>query len=93
MNISHLIFVAVHIAGSQTNLARQVGVSPQAVHEWLKGGSISPRNAIAIERATNGAVTGQELRPDIFGPLAGLPDHTPVPQPPRPQPGQTTGKG
>jgi len=30
---------------SVSELARAIGVSRQAVHEWIKGGSVSPRNA------------------------------------------------
>jgi Uncharacterized protein conserved in bacteria, prophage-related len=69
MNISSLIKMAVNIAGSQSELARQVGVTPQAVHAWLEGGPIHPHSALRVERATNGAVRREELRPDIFGPL------------------------
>ena len=32
-------------------------------------GSVGPKLAVALERATNGVVTREELRPDIFGPL------------------------
>jgi DNA-binding transcriptional regulator YdaS (Cro superfamily) len=39
-----------------------------AVSHWRRRGVPLVR-AIAIERATAGAVTRAELRPDIFGPL------------------------
>lgn len=38
-----------------------------AVSHWRHRG-IPLVRAIAIERATNGAVTREDLRPDIFGP-------------------------
>ncbi|WP_312283511.1 Cro/CI family transcriptional regulator [Candidatus Igneacidithiobacillus taiwanensis] len=63
------IQVAIEAVGSQSELARRVGVSPQAVHAWTRGGVISPQSAVRIESATNGAVTRAELRPDIFGPI------------------------
>lgn len=57
---------AVSIAGSKSGLARACGVSPPAVYKWLRFG-VSAERALSIERATQGAVTRYELRPDIFG--------------------------
>lgn len=37
---------------SVSELARVVGVSRQAVHEWIKGGSISPKNAEQLSELT-----------------------------------------
>lgn len=54
-------------------LAEEVGSSPgylwQIATAW-RGKRASRIMAIAIERATDGAVTRQELRPDIWGPEA-----------------------
>lgn len=47
-------------------LARLVGVRPQAVDKWLRGRAPAER-CRAIEEATGGAVTRYELRPDVFG--------------------------
>ena len=69
MNRDLPILKAVAVAGSQSELARLVGVSPQAVYAWTRGGVISPLSAARIERATQGAVTRADLRPDIFGPV------------------------
>lgn len=55
---------AVSILGSQAALARACGVSQPAISKWLSGGIVSPENASAIERATDGAVTRKQLRPD-----------------------------
>jgi len=57
---------AIRIAGSQTALARAVGVSQAAVSKWALGGRISAENALGIERATSGQVSAADLRPDIF---------------------------
>jgi len=61
---------AVEIAGGQVALARDVGVTPQAVHLWLRKKTAPPARCLAIEAATNGAVTCHELRPDIYPPPA-----------------------
>ncbi|CDH07968.1 helix-turn-helix domain-containing protein [Xenorhabdus bovienii] len=60
------IYRAVSIAGSQTALAKQIGVTQGAVWKWLRGlKKISPEHAAAIVEATNGAVQAHELRPDL----------------------------
>lgn len=52
--------------GGQAALARALGVTPQAVSQWVKGTRpVPPRHAIAIELATG--VSRHDLRPDIFG--------------------------
>ncbi|WP_153940371.1 transcriptional regulator [Acidithiobacillus thiooxidans] len=56
-------------------LAQALGVTPSLISQWKTGRrNISPESAIRIERATAGAVTRAELRPDIFGPLGGIRD-------------------
>ncbi len=59
---------AIQYFGSQAKLAKALGVVPMAVHNWKKRG-LPIAWAPEIERATNGLVTRQDLRPDIFGPL------------------------
>ncbi|MDB0544074.1 helix-turn-helix domain-containing protein [Ralstonia solanacearum] len=50
---------------SQSRLAKQLGVSAGLVYQWHSGRRpISAKQCTAIERATDGAVTRQELRPD-----------------------------
>ena len=56
---------ACAIAGSQALLARLLGVTPAVVYQWVSGLRPVPvRYCAAIERATAGAVTRQDLRPD-----------------------------
>ena len=51
--------------GSQTDLARSISAQPQLVWQWSKGvRKIPVGRCLAIERATNGAVTRKDLRPD-----------------------------
>lgn len=63
-NISHLKR-AVDLAGSQKSLAEQIGVQPQLVWAWIDRRNIPADYCPDIERVTKGAVTCEELRPDI----------------------------
>ncbi|MCP1679434.1 transcriptional regulator [Kerstersia gyiorum] len=59
------IELAISVLGSASSLARILGVTPQAVCFWRDGKrSIPIEHCAAIERATNGAVTRKDLRPD-----------------------------
>lgn len=55
---------AVAAIGSQSALARAVGVTPQAVQLWVKSGQVSFKRVVDVERASG--VSRAELRPDIF---------------------------
>lgn len=52
--------------GSPTRLAEAVGngLLRQHVEHWLKKGWVSVERCVAIERATNGAVSRRDLRPN-----------------------------
>ena len=64
--MSAIASVIDRFPGRQADLARQLGVSPQAVNQWVKGRRPVPvRLALAIERVTG--VSRHELRPDVFG--------------------------
>lgn len=62
------ITIAIERFGSaQAGLAKALGVTPQAVSQWVRGSRpIPPRHALAIEAATG--VSRHDLRPDVFGP-------------------------
>ena len=51
---------------SQVDLARSLGVSPQAVHHWRRRRHIPARRALAIERLTDRRVTRHDMRPDLW---------------------------
>lgn len=64
---------------SVSELARVFGVSRQAVHEWIKGGALSPRNAQRLSELAQAAdvliesgieITPQMLRRKIGGGLS-----------------------
>lgn len=49
---------------NQSEIARQLGVKPQAVQQWFKRKTPIIR-CPEIERITDGKVTCEELRPDV----------------------------
>lgn len=57
---------AVAAAGGQAALARAVGVTAQAVHQWVKKGRIPAQRVLAVEAAAGGKVIRHELRPDLY---------------------------
>jgi DNA-binding transcriptional regulator YdaS (Cro superfamily) len=58
---------AVTAAGGQTALARACGVMQQVVWNWMhrSSGEVPADRCPAIERATDGQVTCEALRPDV----------------------------
>lgn len=67
------------LPGKQAELARLLGVTPQAVSQWVNGRRpVPPRFSRQIEEATGGKVTCHDLHPDIFGPAPDAPA-TPIP--------------
>lgn len=56
---------AIDIAGSQSALARLIGVSQMAVSRWQRGVSpVTPENVLAVEAATG--ISRHDLRPDLY---------------------------
>ena len=58
---------AIRLAGSQSALARVVGISAQAMGLQIRAGNIRPKHCIAIEKAFPGEISRYELNPDHFG--------------------------
>lgn len=56
---------SISLVGGQSALAKLLGVVPQVVHNWLVRGNVPAEKCPAIERATNGAVRCEDLRPDV----------------------------
>ena len=60
------LLTAIKACGSQAELARRIGATTAQVNEWTKGDRpIPPPRCESIERPTNGAVTCNQLRPDL----------------------------
>jgi DNA-binding transcriptional regulator YdaS (Cro superfamily) len=58
---------AVEALGTQTAVARAVGVTAQAVSDMVRNGRRVPAEwCLPIERATSGIVTRHQLRPDLY---------------------------
>jgi DNA-binding transcriptional regulator YdaS (Cro superfamily) len=65
---------AIAIKESQRKLAAACGVSQALISKAKLDGRLSPRLAIAIHRATAGAVPASALRPDLWR----SPEHVPL---------------
>lgn len=50
---------------SQGRLASSLGISQSAISQWVKRG-VPAERVPAVVRATKGAVTAHELRPDLY---------------------------
>lgn len=59
---------AIAIAGSEAKLALTTGWSQVGINKAKRRGRASAELAIAIHRATRGAVPASDLRPDLFPP-------------------------
>jgi len=65
---------AIEIFGSERALALRIGISQQNMNRIVRKGQVSPQVAIGIHRETQGKVTGNQLRPDLWR----RPSHVPV---------------
>lgn len=63
---------AIVAAGSQQNLASQLGIRSASISEWKSRGRIPVERVRSIESVTG--ISKHELRPDIFGPAPQLPE-------------------
>ncbi|MDE2104087.1 MAG: helix-turn-helix domain-containing protein [Patescibacteria group bacterium] len=57
---------AVRLFGSQSALARALGLKPQAIHLWVKHGRVPMSRMLDVERVTHGRVTCEEMRPELY---------------------------
>jgi DNA-binding transcriptional regulator YdaS (Cro superfamily) len=64
MNLKTYISVGY---GKAMELASELGIHPSYLSQMINGDrAISPERCVAIEKATNGAVTRKDLRPNDF---------------------------
>lgn len=56
---------AFDAAGGPQGLAAALGIKRQAFYQWNR---VPAERVLEIERATNGAVTRHQLRPDLYPP-------------------------
>lgn len=69
-NVTRLLEAAIAIAGSEAKLGKMIAVSQNAIWSAKRKGRVSAELASGIDRATNGAVSKSQLRPDIFPPVS-----------------------
>lgn len=55
----------IDYVGGQSQLARFLGVSKQAVNQWVSRGRISATAAIHVEALTGGVFRKEDLRPAV----------------------------
>jgi len=58
---------AIEAAGGVGKLALAIGTAQNVVSNWRARGQVPAHRCAEVERATGGAVTRHDLRPDVFG--------------------------
>lgn len=54
------------VFGSQSALARRLGLEPMAVSQWKSRGRIPAERCREISRLSDGRILPHEIRPDIY---------------------------
>lgn len=67
--------VAIDVVGGVANLAQACGVTRQAIMKWRRR-RVPAERVASIEHATAGAVSREQLRPDLFLPTRCIPPPT-----------------
>lgn len=67
MNNLSPIHRAIALFGSEAKLAAAVGVKQPSINAAKRANRVSAELAARIHKATNGTVSREELRPDLFG--------------------------
>jgi DNA-binding transcriptional regulator YdaS (Cro superfamily) len=58
---------AIKYFGSRRAFAQAIGVTPMAISYWVqRKRNVTAERALEIEKATNGAVSRSDLRPDLW---------------------------
>lgn len=56
---------AIDVLGTASALARAIGVADSSPGMWKQRGRVPAEHCPSIEKATNGLVACEELRPDV----------------------------
>lgn len=57
---------AIDMAGTQSELAKMIGVKQSTVSGWVKDGRCGPTHAIKIHKVFKGKISAHDLRPDLY---------------------------
>lgn len=76
MQVRDRIEEAIKYAGSELKLGKATGYTQNGIWQAKQRGSVTPKMALAIHRATHGAVPASDLRPDLWP----TPEHVPTPE-------------
>jgi len=60
-SVEQLIRKAVYVVGSQSELARKMGIGERTPTQWKAKGYVPSHNALDLERATNGVITIRDV--------------------------------
>lgn len=66
-DITEQLKKVVKFAGGQVKFAEKCGLRQGTISAVTRGRKPSLKTAAAIQKATGGAITIEDLRPDIFG--------------------------
>lgn len=64
--VRDLLQKAIEMAGSEAKLGALTGYSQNAIWQAKRRGRVTPEMALALDRATNGVVSKEKLRPDLW---------------------------
>lgn len=59
--MNHVIEKAISMAGSQSELAKRVGVGQSTISKWLNGAEIGSRYISSISAASGGEISPEEI--------------------------------
>ncbi|MGA2491876.1 MAG: YdaS family helix-turn-helix protein [Roseiarcus sp.] len=63
---AELIGRAVSLLGSEAKLAAAAGVAQATINEAKHTGTVGPKLAMGVDRATGGRISRSDLRPDLW---------------------------
>jgi DNA-binding transcriptional regulator YdaS (Cro superfamily) len=68
---AELVGRAVSLLGSEAKLAAAAGVAQATINEAKHTGTVGPKLAMGLDRATGGRISRSALRPDLWPPAEG----------------------
>ncbi|WP_431221696.1 transcriptional regulator [Serratia sp. L9] len=66
--MNQIVEKAINIAGSQSELAKRIGVGQSTISKWLGGAEISSRYIPALVTATGSQITAEQILESLLPP-------------------------